>query len=123
MSYILISESWFATDEKESSNDSFHWGFLHAFSYGLDINVSTMYTRSMKTVIRSWGNSLAVRIPKAFAMHLGIEPGKEVDLSMEPDGLKIATSVQNLESLLKQVTSQNIHSETLTGDSTGREVW
>ena len=81
-----------------------------------------MYTHSMKTTIHRWGNSLAVRIPKAFAMHLGIMSGEEVELSLTDGSLRI-TSLENLESLLAQVQEENLHGETTTGRPQGREVW
>ncbi|HEX3043907.1 MAG TPA: AbrB/MazE/SpoVT family DNA-binding domain-containing protein [Bacillota bacterium] len=40
--------------------------------------------------VQKWGNSLALRIPKAFASQLHIEPGSEVDLSLEKGSLVIA---------------------------------
>jgi len=82
-----------------------------------------MYTHRMKTTIRTWGNSLAVRIPKAYAMHLGIISGKEVELSMEQNALHITAPDQHLESLLEKVTAENLHGETTTGIPQGRELW
>jgi antitoxin MazE len=77
----------------------------------------------MKTVIRTWGNSLAVRIPKAFAVHMGIDSGEEVELSLEPNGLHIACVGQDLHLLLEQVTPENLHGEVQTGSAVGKEVW
>lgn len=82
-----------------------------------------MYTHSMKTIIHKWGNSLGLRIPKAFAVHLGIGLGEEVELSMDKNGLRIVPSSENLERLLSQVTPRNLHRETGTGKLRGREVW
>jgi antitoxin MazE len=86
-------------------------------------NVYTMYTHDMKTVIRTWGNSLAIRIPKVFALQMGIDTGKEVDLLLEKNGLHIASPKNNLHDLLRSVTSDNRHGETQTGAITGKEVW
>lgn len=82
-----------------------------------------MYTHSMKAVIRTWGNSLAVRIPRAFAIHMGIDSGKEVELFLEPNGLRISPTQHDLDALLAQVTPENIHGEMLTGSAVGTEVW
>lgn len=82
-----------------------------------------MYTRSMKTIIRTWGNSLAVRIPKAFAVHMGIDSGKEVELFLEPNGLRISSVEQDLNRLLEQVTPENLHGEVQTGTAVGKEIW
>ncbi len=82
-----------------------------------------MYTHSMKTKIQRWGNSLGIRIPKAFAVHMGIDSGEDVELSLEQNGLHIACTSQDLSSLLKQVTPENMHGEVQTGSVTGKEVW
>ena len=37
----------------------------------------------MKTKIQKWGNSLAVRLPKAFAEQAGIENGSDVQISIQ----------------------------------------
>lgn len=34
----------------------------------------------MKTKIRKWGNSLALRIPKAFAAETRLKPGSDIEL-------------------------------------------
>lgn len=80
----------------------------------------------MQTKIKKWGNSLAVRIPKAFVKEAGVEDGTTVDLSID-DG-KIVIDPQKkgeyeLDELLKGVTRKNIHSEVETGDPVGREAW
>ena len=43
----------------------------------------------MQTRIQKWGNSLGLRIPKAFAEEAGVEAGSEVDLSLEDGELII----------------------------------
>lgn len=78
----------------------------------------------MNTVLKKWGNSLALRIPKSIAQDLRLEDGTEVDLNRNDDGIFI--SVGNRSRLLKLVggiTEENIHHETDTGKPVGREVW
>ena len=77
----------------------------------------------MKTIVSAWGNSLAVRIPRAFAVHMGIDAGREVELLLEPDGIRIAPIGQDLDMLLGQVTPENIHGETYSGSPAGKEIW
>lgn len=86
-------------------------------------HVYTMYTHSMKTIIHRWGNSLAVRIPKVFAVQMGIDSGREVELSLEHDGLRIISHEHYLNALLEQVTPKNLHGEMHTGSVVGKEVW
>ncbi len=82
-----------------------------------------MYTHGMKAVIQKWGNSLAIRLPKAFAVQLGITEGREVDMNMAKDGLHISPAKESLEELLAKITPENLHGETMTGIPVGREIW
>lgn len=79
----------------------------------------------MLTKVQKWGNSLAIRIPRAFAEQLMLQQDSEVDLSLDGDQLVIKPrrSKQSLSALLAQVTDENIHAEVSTGEPTGREVW
>jgi antitoxin MazE len=80
----------------------------------------------MTTKIQQWGNSLALRIPKAFAVEANLYKGAVVDVS-EEGGKIILTPVKKgkftLESLLAGVTKENIHSEISTGKRVGKEIW
>lgn len=77
--------------------------------------------------IRKWGNSLAVRIPAAYAVRLGLEEGAEAKLSVEDGRLIIEPVVKQphyrLEDLLAGMTPEKIHGETETGSAVGNEVW
>ena len=80
----------------------------------------------MTTKILKWGNSLGLRIPKAFAKEAGIEEGSAVDLTLEGDRLvirSIKAAQYQLSDLLSQVQKNNLHKEISTGDAVGREVW
>ena len=79
----------------------------------------------MRTSVQKWGNSLAIRIPKAFASDLGIEQDAAIDLSMEDGALVLRpTHVgrYNLETLLSEVTDENIHPVVDWGTPMGKEV-
>lgn len=72
-----------------------------------------------------WGNSLALRIPNAYAKDLNVSDGTEVDLSIE-NGRLIAdpvphTPVYDLDELLAGITDENIHAEVSTGAAVGEE--
>ena len=80
----------------------------------------------MRTRVQRWGNSLAVRIPKAFAASLGIEDNTTVELAMEEGGLVVRpahSDVYELGGLLDKVSEANLHGETDWGEATGREEW
>lgn len=80
----------------------------------------------MNTKIQQWGNSLALRIPKAFAVGAKLHKGAVVDVS-EEDGKIILTPAKRekitLNSLLSSVTKENIHGEISTGKMVGKEIW
>ena len=76
--------------------------------------------------ILKWGNSLGLRIPKAFAEEAGVKEGADVDISLDGDRIVIrpARPVKyQIADLVSEVREDNIHDEFSTGDATGREVW
>lgn len=80
----------------------------------------------MQTKIQKWGNSLALRIPKSFALNVNIKQNELVDLSIDKGNIVIKPIVQkeySLEELLEGVSENNLHSEFDTGDPTGKEIW
>jgi len=80
----------------------------------------------MKTRIQKWGNSLALRIPKSFAVETGLDQDTVVDVALV-DGKLIVTPLRTatltLEQLLAGITDQNRHDEYNTGVAVGDEVW
>ena len=80
----------------------------------------------METRVQKWGNSLALRIPKALADQVGLEEGSAVDLLLEDQRLVIARKTPrrySLKSLLAKVTDRNRHGEVDTGGPVGAEAW
>ena len=80
----------------------------------------------MKTRIQKWGNSLALRIPKSFAVEAGIEEDSPVEMSLEKGKLVIVSSRKpefTLKQLLSRVDAANLHREIETGPPVGKEVW
>ncbi|MBI3849252.1 MAG: AbrB/MazE/SpoVT family DNA-binding domain-containing protein [Verrucomicrobia bacterium] len=80
----------------------------------------------MKTVVQQWGNSLALRIPKAFAHQTCIKKGSAVSLSVE-NGRMVVKPIRprkySLKELVSRITSQNRHPETDWGKAMGKEIW
>jgi len=80
----------------------------------------------MDTTIQKWGNSLAIRIPKAFADEVGLDQGSEIDIQII-DGQIVIKPIKkptyDLDALLSRVTDGNLHTEVDTGTATGNEVW
>jgi antitoxin MazE len=80
----------------------------------------------MKTRVQKWGNSLALRIPKAFAEEAGLHAGAAVDLSLVEGKLvvrPITPPPLTLDQLLPGITDDNLPGEWDTGPAVGKEVW
>jgi len=80
----------------------------------------------MRVQIQKWGNSLALRIPKSFAVESKIGQGSTVEISLEQGKIivfPVAEPEFSLDELLAKVTAENLHGETDTGNSVGRESW
>ena len=80
----------------------------------------------MQTMIQQWGNSLALRIPKAFARQTNVKKGSRVRLVVEKGRMvvtPVTTGKITLKSLLAKVTPENIHPETDWGKPVGKEIW
>ena len=78
----------------------------------------------MKTKIQRWGNSLAVRVPKAIAETVGLRRDDEVTMEVD-DGKVILLPRRGgfrLEDLLAGITDENLHAPVDTGEPTGREL-
>jgi antitoxin MazE len=80
----------------------------------------------MNTHVQRWGNSLAVRIPKAFAEATGLQLNGEVEIRIE-EGRIILIPHKNqsyaLEDLLEGVTPENRPGEWDCGPAVGSEAW
>jgi len=80
----------------------------------------------MESKVQKWGNSLAVRIPKPFAMEAGLDVNSVVVVSLEKGAVIIKPlprSKQTLKQLLSKITEDNLHDEIETGPAVGNEVW
>ena len=80
----------------------------------------------MHTKIQKWGNSLALRIPKAFATTAGLASESLVDVALV-EGKLVVTLLSpahlTLDQLLAGVTEENRHGEYATGPVMGQEIW
>jgi len=69
---------------------------------------------------------LALRIPKAFASELGLDPGSAVEVTLEDGGLSVRPAPAReyrLDELLSGVTAANRHAEEDFGPPAGGEAW
>ena len=80
----------------------------------------------MLTKIQKWGNSLAVRIPKAFAADAHLEDDSIVEIKMVKGQIivtPVAAPTWTLEELLAGVDKKNLHQAVDTGPAVGNENW
>ena len=79
----------------------------------------------MKTQFAKWGNSLAVRIPTAFAEELAAKEGTEVELTLSRGKLVVEPLQRRvtLKELLDGITAENRHEASEWGKPVGKEVW
>jgi antitoxin MazE len=79
----------------------------------------------MTARVQKWGNSLALRLPKALADDLRLQQGSAVELSVVGGKLVLEPHrppQYRLEDLLKKVTKRNIHGEIKTDRPVGKEA-
>jgi antitoxin MazE len=79
----------------------------------------------MKTRVRKWGNSLALRIPKSFAEETGLHADAAVELSLVKGRLVIQPVTPQpltLDQLLRGITDKNLPGEWDTGPAVGKEA-
>ena len=79
----------------------------------------------MKSKIQKWGNSLAVRIPKSFAVEAGLNQDAVIELTLVKGKVILTPSLepQSLETLLAGITPANRHHELDFTGPFGLEAW
>ena len=80
--------------------------------------------------LRKWGNSLAVRIPKALAKAIKVRDGRRVELTVKGDTLVLRPLARpkrkrrySLDQLLTGMTRENVPQEVDWGPPRGTEMW
>ena len=80
----------------------------------------------MHSKVQKWGNSLALRIPKAFALEVGLSEDAPVDVSVQQGHLVVApvrSPTYALADLVSGISRRNVHAEVELGPAQGREAW
>lgn len=79
----------------------------------------------MVTTVQRWGNSLAIRIPKAFAAQAQLEEDSSLEISIEGERIILAPPRRQwqLDDLVRKISQKNIHRETEWGVRKGEESW
>jgi antitoxin MazE len=78
----------------------------------------------VKAVVSKWGNSLAVRIPRAIAGELGLRDGTAIEVKNDNGRVVLERSNRpSLKKLLSGITVENRHESVEFGSRKGREIW
>ena len=78
----------------------------------------------MDAMVNPWGNSLGLRIPKAFAKEIGLKKGTKVKMTLDKGKLVIQPAGKaTLKALVDRITPGNRYEEMDFGGPAGREVW
>ena len=81
----------------------------------------------MRTKVRKWGNSLALRLPKTFASELGLDDESSIDMKLSEGRIVLSPvtgrSGHSLKKLVAGIKKSNLHDEIDTGKPLGREIW
>lgn len=79
----------------------------------------------MRAKAQKWGNSLAVRIPKAVADQAGVREEDELEIEVVAQVIRLKPRPRQLtlDQLLRGITRENLHGEADFGRPEGREAW
>lgn len=79
----------------------------------------------MRSTIRKWGNSAALRLPASILHDAGLSLDAEVDVREEQGRVIIDPIVPgvSLDELLSSITDDNLHEEQSFGQAAGREIF
>jgi len=78
----------------------------------------------MRVRLCRWGNSIGLRIPKAFLVQAGLKEGDEVEIGLAGGVITLRPVLPeyDLAELAEQITPENRHDETDWGRPAGHEV-
>lgn len=79
----------------------------------------------MRSHVKKWGNSLAVRLPHELALSLGLQDGSAVEIETDGAAISIALAppAYRLEALLAAMPKEPAEGETDWGAAEGDEIW
>jgi antitoxin MazE len=80
----------------------------------------------MRTSVKKWGNSAAVRIPAAVLEASKVQIDEEVDIREESGRIVIEPVLEKayrIEDLLRGINKDNVHQAIDFGSREGNEVW
>ena len=80
------------------------------------------------TTIQKWGNSCAIRLPKAAMQKLNLKAGNSVEIREAAHGgtlsiIPVRHRLASLAEMVTRITKRNQHRAADWGDATGKEAW
>lgn len=80
------------------------------------------------TTIQKWGNSYAVRLPKASVQKLNLQAGNSVEIREAVHGgtlsiIPVRHRAASLAEMVARITKKNRHDATDWGSAIGKEAW
>ena len=76
-----------------------------------------------KSHVSRWGASLAVRIPKSVAEQWGVREGSPIEILPRGNQVVLRKKTYDLDTMLADVNTDNLHAELDTGAARGGEEW
>jgi antitoxin MazE len=79
----------------------------------------------MRSQLVKWGNSIAIRVPKAVLKESGMQEGDTVEFGAKKGAIlaKAVKAEPTLDDLVARITPDNKHEAVDWGPARGREVW
>jgi len=81
----------------------------------------------MLAKVQKWGNSLALRLPKALADEADVQLDSPVEITVRDHAIVIqpvrSKPAYALDELLAGVCAENLHGEVATAGPLGKETW
>ena len=80
----------------------------------------------MRTIVKKWGNSLALRLPKSLAEQANITEDTPIEIEVTDTGLHLVPIPEPpyaLHELLAGITEDNLHDASDFGGAQGNEAW
>ncbi len=80
------------------------------------------------TTIQKWGNSYAVRLPRATIRKLNLRAGHSVEIREAAHGRTLSIIPMrhhpvSLKEMVARITNKNRHNATDWGSAVGKEIW
>ena len=80
----------------------------------------------MRVIVKKWGNSASVRIPAAIMEAASLRLDETVDMREEGGRIviePIRPDIYDLDLLLADITTENLHTEVSFGSAVGKETF